>query len=126
MTDNDPRAKLKPPAHVAPYVEVLGVDDAVRFFLACGGTVISLPKGRSSDRSRAALVVGARKVEKLAARLGLDYVKVPIPKPWLAEAMLAQGETIAEIARTLKCDAATIRRWLGPAPRTRQLDLFKT
>ncbi|RVG08848.1 helix-turn-helix domain containing protein [Sinorhizobium meliloti] len=114
----------KPPANLAPYVEAIGAEDAVRLFLALGGTIIYLPKDRSTSRSRAAQVIGARKVETLAGRLGLDYVKVPLAKEWIARVMFAQGETIAEIARTVRSDVSTVRRWLGPSTGARQMDLF--
>ena len=124
MTDTATTNTPKPPANLAPYVEAIGADDAARLFLALGGTIIYLPKDRATTRSRAAQVIGARKVEALAARLGVDYVKVPLAKTWIAELMFAQGESIAEIARTVRSDVSTVRRWLGPSNGERQMDLF--
>lgn len=111
------------PAHIAPYVEALGVDDAIRLFLEVGGSPIYLPKDRSSDTSRAATVIGALKVKALADRLGVDYVKVPLAKKWIAEVMFARGESQAEIARTIRSDVATVRRWR--LVENHQLQLFE-
>ena len=41
-------AQLHTPANVAPYVDVLGVDDTLALFLALGGSQIYLPK-KSGD-----------------------------------------------------------------------------
>lgn len=113
----------EPPANIAPFVEALGAEDAVRFFLSLGGSEIYLPR-RSSPRSLTARTIGPEKVDKLAARLGYGYIKVPLARQWVAAFMLAQGDSLAEIARTVRADVATVRRWLGPAPSEKQMDLF--
>lgn len=113
----------KIPANLAPYVEALGAEEAERFFLSMGGSDIYLPE-RSSPRSMAARTIGADKVEKLARVMGAGYVKVPLARKWVAEAMKGRGESYAEIARVVRADVATVRRWLGPKAQDNQLNLF--
>jgi hypothetical protein len=101
------------PAHIVPYVEALGVEDAIAFFLAIGGSTIYLPRFRSGDKSVAATIVGAEKVRALADRLDLDYVKVPLARQWTAKQLCRQGETVNDIARTIRVDVSTVHRYLS-------------
>lgn len=101
------------PAHIAPYVEAIGAERAVALFLALGGSQIYLPR-RSSKRTIAAQTIGADQVERLAAVLGHGYIKVPIARQWVAEVMRSEGKSDNEIARLVRADVATVRRWLGP------------
>lgn len=103
------------PAHIAPYVKAIGVDRAVALFLALGGSQIYLPR-RSSSRTIAAQTIGADQVARLAAELGHGYYKVPIARQWVAEVLRDQGKSDNEIARIVRADVATVRRWLGPKP----------
>lgn len=115
-----------PPAHIAPYVHVLGPELAVRFLLSFGGAELYLaanPKGRS----RVAGLVG---VEKAAALAG-EFLprRVPTAKPWIATVWRSQGLPVAEIARRLHVSDVTVRNWLRraapvAAPETRQMRLF--
>ncbi|MEO9612616.1 MAG: helix-turn-helix domain containing protein [Nitratireductor sp.] len=123
MNITETRRAPEPPAHIAPYVAALGVDDAVRFFLALGGADIYVPR-RSSPRSIAARTIGAGNVEKLAEVIGSGYIKVPLARQWVAQVMQARGDSLAEIARTVRADVATVRRWLGPSAAAHQMDLF--
>lgn len=111
------------PAHLSPYVEALGVDGAIALFLALGGSQIYLPR-RSSNRTVAAQTIGADNVERLAAALGYGYIKVPLARQWIAKALRAQGKSDNEIARLVRADVATVRRWLGPKPSAEQLTLL--
>ncbi|AEQ50771.1 helix-turn-helix domain-containing protein [Pelagibacterium halotolerans] len=111
------------PANIAPYVDALGIDDALHFILAMGGSELYLPK-RSTPRSFAARTIGTEKVDRLAATLGPGYYKVPVARQWCASVLLAKGYTMAEIARTVRADYSTVRRWLGPQNKHEQLDLF--
>lgn len=75
MTDW-PRA----PAHIEPYVRILGVEDTITVLMALGGGEIYLtanPKGRS------ALVelVGTERAVALAEAIGHLKVRVPTAKP---------------------------------------------
>jgi hypothetical protein len=110
------------PAHLAVYVEALGAPLACRFFLELGGSQIYLSQ-RSGDRSVAAQVIGADKVEQLAARVDYGYIKVPLARQWVARQLRADGKSDNEIARLVRADVATVRRWLATVPRAEQLDL---
>jgi len=110
------------PAHIATYIEVLGQELAVDFFLAFGGSEIYF-----SDRPRSSMVLeltGAEKAAILAKALGHGYVRVPIPKPWIAEVLMSKGLSKAAIARQLHVDQTTVRRWLSGSSEKNQLSLF--
>ncbi|OLF81259.1 hypothetical protein AWH62_00870 [Maricaulis sp. W15] len=111
------------PANLQPYVDALGAEEAERFFLALGGSDIYLPI-KSSPRSLAARTIGADRVEKLADAMGAGYYKVPLARQWIARSMAARGAHYAEIARTVRADVATVRRWLGPRETHQQPQLF--
>lgn len=115
-------ADVPVPAHVAPYVEALGAPAAVALFLALGGSQIYLPR-RSSTRTLAAKTIGADNVERLAAALGYGYIKVPLARQWIAQVLRADGASDNEIARQVRADVATVRRWLGPKTSADQLTL---
>lgn len=110
------------PPHLAPYVDVLGVDAAIALFLALGGSQVYLPL-RSGKRTVAAQTIGAENVGRLAVVLGYGYIKVPLARQWIAEAKRAQGMSNNEIARLVRADVATVRRWLGPKSAPEQLNL---
>jgi hypothetical protein len=102
-----------PPAHVEPYVQVLGADLAFDFLMRFGGAELYLsptPQGRSQVEA----FIGSEKVAELAA-LGLPR-RVPTAKPWLAAVMKSQGLSGAEIARRLHVSDVTVRGWLNPRP----------
>lgn len=109
------RPMPKPTAQVAPYVECLGPDLAVRFLLTFGGAELYLatdPKGRSSAES----VVGAEGVARMADhyRIG-QRARVPLARAWLAAMLHWQGHSTAEIARTIRASDVSVRRWLKEA-----------
>lgn len=107
MTARTPR----PPAHVEPYVRALGVDGAIRFFLAFGGAGVYLSE-RSTARSRIVQEFGDGAMRALADALGAGEVEaVPVPKRWMAQAMLMRGDGVAEIARQLHVAERSVRRW---------------
>ncbi len=113
-----------PPANLEPYVKALGVEGAMALFLSVGGSEIYLPK-HSTRRSLAARTIGADKVDQLVNAMGYGYYKVPLAREWCAEVLRAKGESIAEIARTIRADVATVRRWLPSKEITsEQLTLF--
>jgi hypothetical protein len=110
------------PAHLDPYVDVLGVDGALALFLELGGSQVYLPR-RSGKRTLLAKTIGADQVERLAAVLGYGYIKVPVARQWCAEALRAQGRSDNEIARIVRADVATVRRWLSAKTPANQLTL---
>lgn len=100
-----------PPAHVAPYVEALGYEKAIEFFLAFGGADLYIP-----DKPRAGSellnVVGLSGIEQLAERRHLLQRRVPLATPWLARCFKSRGMSQAFIARRLRRTEFTIRTYL--------------
>lgn len=115
-------AEPKVPANLTPYVKALGTAGAVDFFLRFGGSQIYLPKTPSA-RSKAAKEIGADNVARLAEALGDGYIKVPLARQWIAARLRAKGESDNEIARIVRADVATVRRWLGSRSAAEQLNL---
>lgn len=101
------------PAHLEPYVVALGLERAVTFFLAFGGSpayVAKRPERRSAMRD----VIGEDGIKALSRLMDGRIARVPMPRKWLARARFAQGRSIYEIARELHTTDKTIRRWLMP------------
>ena len=73
---------LRPPAQAEAYVSVLGVDGAIAFLLAFGGTEIYLARNPQA-RSRVAALVGRDKAEALAVACEGLPRRVPLCKPSL-------------------------------------------
>ena len=112
--------EAKVPANLAPYVQALGTAGAVDFFLRFGGSQIYLPR-TASERSKAAKEIGIDKVARLAEAMGDGYIKVPLARQWIAAKLRAKGESDNEIARIVRADVATVRRWLGSKSAAEQL-----
>lgn len=117
----------KPPAHLAPYVSILGIDLTIDYLLAFGGSEKYVAV-REANRSAVIALVGAEKAKRLAdANLPR---RVPLAKKWIAQVFHFRGFHVAEIARTLHVSDVTVRRYLDeggakrPPPDTRQPDLF--
>lgn len=112
MTGNLPALRYpRPPAQVAPYVEALGVELAIRFLLEFGGAELYLsedPKGRS----RLEALVGYDRAKALGTLAHVLPRRVPLAKRWLAHCLDARGESTAEIARTLRVSDTTVRAYL--------------
>lgn len=112
-----------PPAQLEPYVRVLGVDDALRFFEAFGGAELYLaadPKGRS----QLVEVIGLEKARALSqedARRGLPR-RVPLGQPWVAAVLFARGLSKAQIARRMHTTDVTVRKWLKASAQPAQHD----
>lgn len=113
------------PAHIARFVNVIGAELALQLFLAVGGSQINLPR-RSSGSTPAAQAIGADQVERLAEAFGPGYIKVPLARRWIAGQLRAKGTSDNEIARIVRADVETVRRWdtSVAAKSTAQLDLF--
>lgn len=105
----------RPPAHVAPYVDALGADIAVRFFLHFGGADLYIARHPKAG-SDLVQVVGLEGARALAAiRDQLQY-RVPTAKPWIARHLaLTEGLNKTAIARKLHASVPTVTRWLENA-----------
>lgn len=122
---------IKPPAHLEPYVEILGPDLAVEFLLAFGGAELYLARNPSA-RGRLAQVVGPEKAAELAAAADSMRMpkRVPTGKEWIARVLSEKGLPVAEIARTLHMSDNAVRGYLKAdrpkrsAPDYRQLRLL--
>ncbi|QYK42847.1 MAG: helix-turn-helix domain-containing protein [Paracoccaceae bacterium] len=105
----------RPPAHVAPYVQVLGVDDAVDFLMTFGGGDLYLAD-RPSRRSRLAERYGPDRAAALAEAVGAVKVRVPTANVWIAHVLKSRGLSGDEIARRLHASNVSVRRWLKQRP----------
>ncbi len=112
MTD---RAAPATPAHVEPFVRVLGEDEAIRFLLTFGGAELyhaTSPKGRS----RLAEEFGIERAAAIARAAEHLPRRVPLAKEWIAAVWSNQGLTDAEIARRLHVTDVTVRAWRAKRP----------
>ena len=102
------------PAHLAPYVEVLGVDLAVTFFLRFGGSEINLPMYADHEprRGEAVNLIGSENLSQLGDKIGAAKTRVPLANEWIARILAWQGHPVAAIARRIRVSDTTVRRWL--------------
>lgn len=102
------------PARLAPFVQVLGEAEAVRFFLTFGGTELYLAES-PTGRSRLEAEFGSGVTARLK-RVADDHLlprRIPTAKPWIARVWASQGLPHAEIARRLHIADSTVRRILA-------------
>ncbi|MGR3481654.1 helix-turn-helix domain-containing protein [Salipiger marinus] len=105
----------RPPAHVAPYVEVLGHDLTVAFLLEFGGARLYWardPKGRSEAEA----LIGPEKLRDLGRVWGGEVSRVPTARVWLAHALHAWGLPVNQIARRLHVTDVAVGKYLRRAP----------
>jgi len=101
-----------PPANLEPYVRILGVEDAVLFFMTFGGAEMYL--AADPRRSKLVEVLGVEKARALAqedAQRGLPR-RVPLGKPWVAAVLRSTGLPVAEIGRRMHTTDVTVRKYL--------------
>jgi hypothetical protein len=100
-----------PPAQIAAYVSLLGVDLAASFLLNYGGAEMYLPRDPDAASPVAALLgeAKARALGKAADRLPR---RVPLAKPWLAGYLRSRGARVPDIARTLRVSDVAVRGYL--------------
>jgi len=110
------------PAHLAPFVEVLGADAAVEFLLKFGGGV-SYFSENPQERSALVAAIGAEKTRALARRLGAGSLRVPTGKKFIARYWKDRGLNVTAIARKLHVTDTTVRAMLRGQD-DRQLTLF--
>ena len=100
----------RPPAHVEPYVRILGLDGAITFLMHFGGGELYLPRtpGAASPGEPLLGAEAARALGQAADRLPK---RVPTAKPWIASVWRARGLSVTEIARRLHVSDVAVRRW---------------
>ncbi|MEL6587730.1 MAG: helix-turn-helix domain-containing protein [Pseudomonadota bacterium] len=104
------------PAHIAPYVDVLGSDLALKLLIELGGSEVYFG-AQAGSGGKLAKVVGRDKARELAQRVGAHTHRVPLPRKWLIVQLRAKGLPVAEIARRLHVTDVTVRRHLSDRPR---------
>jgi hypothetical protein len=125
-----PRTPLpRPPAHVEPYVRILGLDGAIEFLLAFGGSerhIARDPRLRSDIEA----VIGADGAAALAEAAMALPRRHPLAKPWMAQVFHARGLSVNEIARKVRVSNVSVRSYLETDRQKRlpppQPDLFDT
>lgn len=115
-----------PPAHVLPYVEIMGLDRAVEFLLEFGGSEMTFGD-KASGRSMVAKRFGLDVAQGLSTAFHEGRIgrSIPIPKAWLARVLFARGLSVNEIARKLHASTVAVRRHVRPIRDARQGDLFE-
>lgn len=108
------------PENLKPYVEVLGAELAVEFFLTFGGAGLYLPT--RCPRKTGALVdlVGAEKAIALGLKMGFGEVEVPTAKPFIIQYLFSVDWKINDICRTVHMSRPGVRFHLSPEVRARR------
>ncbi len=128
MTDNDdddlgydPAEDLIVPAHVRPFVEVLGREKAIELFMKFGGTGIYLAK-KPQERLEIGSILSVPQIMALTQVLGSGYHRLPIPKEYLVKYFtLVKGWSVKRIARELHITDMSVYRNKRDK---RQMDMF--
>jgi hypothetical protein len=99
-------------AHVQPFVNALGMQDACTFLLAFGGAEVYL-----SDRPRLngmiARSVGPKIVDKLAnSDLPKGPMVVPMGNTFIVRYLRSKGMSLSEIARKARITTVTVKEHL--------------
>ena len=106
------RSFPKPPAQVAPFVGILGLDLTLQFLLRFGDANLYLPKN-PQGQSRIEALIGPEKTAALADADHLFQRRVPLADPWVATCLHFQGLATNEIARKLRVTDVTVRKYLN-------------
>lgn len=104
----EPVAYPRHPAHLDPYIEVLGPELAVRFLIEFGGARMYFPED-PKGKSRAEAMIGADALRRIGQRLTSNRPDIPIANTWLVQAMTAEGKGTWEICNTLRITIKTVR-----------------
>lgn len=121
------KAPAAAPAHIQPYLDVLGVDDTIDFLLTFGGAELSL---RDNPRTgKLVQMFGRDKAIALAKAAAHLPRRIPLAKPWIAQQLNEKGLSVAAIARSLHVSDVSVRAYLkraGPRkpPDPRQYNLI--
>ena len=119
-------ADIRVPAHIQPYVTAVGIEKAVTYLLAFGGSYVYL-SDNPQDRSPVVEAVCSDAAIAIATQIGAGEARrCPLGKPFIAAHLkYNKGLTINAIARQMHATDVTVRRWLKNGETT-QLDLFGT
>lgn len=99
------------PDYLIPYAEELGEELACNLFLEFGGSTVYLGE-KSRKGSKIRTVLDENKCAALAKRMGSGLLKIPLARHWTATVLKNQGNSTGEIARLVRADEETVRRWL--------------
>lgn len=116
---------IRPPAHVEPYVNILGEELAVKFLLSFGGAELYF-KWKSDARDDLLALIGAEAVRKLADAQSRLPRRVPKADAYIARVLTAQGLTIAQVARKVRVTDKTVRSYLDPDQSKRAAPTYKS
>ena len=105
----------RPPAHLEPYVRILGDEGAVAFLLTYGGSELYIPRDPKPGHPLVDLL-GFDCALALGAAADRLPRRVPTGKPWLAAWHAAKGLPASRIARILHTSDVSVRKWLKSAP----------
>lgn len=103
------------PAHLDPYVAVLGPALTLRFLLEFGGQRLYLPDN-PKGKSAAEALIGAEKLAGLSARLPSQLTEVPVAKVWVIQALSAEGHGVNEIAAMMRTTRRTVNKARAAMP----------
>jgi len=113
---------VRPPAHIAPIVEIFGQDQAVEFLLEHGGGYLYVSENPTA-RNPVARRFGRDKAVKLGQVYGRNNIRVPTAKSWIMRVLASRGVGTHQIAKTLHVSDVTVRRVIGTRDKL-QLNLF--
>lgn len=109
--------KAPVPESVVPYVRALGYDAAADFFLAAGGSEISLrTKALNADSQIAARLVGLDGSEALRREFSdriCTNIRIPIAGEFLARHFTGKGQSVASISRMIRRSNVAVRNALS-------------
>ena len=97
----------KPPAQVAVFSDLIGVELTVEFLMKFGGAEYHFPK-RATAKHELVALLGREMTQRLASAPNLPK-RILLVKPWLARYFSSQGEGVSEIARKIKSSDTTVR-----------------
>jgi len=104
------------PAHIDPYVAVLGPRLALCFLLEFGGTPSLYFPNDPKGKSAAEHLIGPERLRALGQRFASQRVEVPRPRTWIIHALKAEGATVSEICRVAGCTRPTVAKALKLPP----------
>jgi hypothetical protein len=113
--------KIKTPAQISTYVDILGVEGTLDFLLEFGGAELYIA-ANPKRRSRLVKSVGFENAMALAKVSNKLQARVPTSKPWIATVLKSKGLSVAEIARKLHSSDVAVRGWLKSAGVSQKVD----